>query len=53
MTFSVENRCTRRSENINECDGTWLTDYIVQNPEIGWRILTHKGGMEEEEAWVR
>jgi len=42
--------CTRK---INECDGTWLTDYIVQNPEIGWRILTHKGGREEEEAWVR
>jgi hypothetical protein len=30
--------CTRRRENINECDGTWLTNYIVQNPEIGWRI---------------
>jgi len=43
--------CTRTRE-INECDGTSLTDCIVQNPEIGWRIPTHKGGREEE-AWVR
>jgi hypothetical protein len=32
-----------------------LTNYIVQNPEVGWRILTHKGdgGKREVRVWVR